>query len=108
MDDFASSFEGADVLVCTDIYPAGEQPIEGVTTEALLKKMNKSAADVRHVRDVKAASQSALAIVRPGDVVLTLGAGNIYTQARNFCMNLQERADKSMIAVFEDLGDRPS
>lgn len=79
MDDFASSFGGADVLVCTDIYPAGEQPIEGVTTEALLKKMNKAASDVRHVRDVKEAAQAALAIVRPGDVVLTLGAGNIYT-----------------------------
>ncbi len=88
MDEFASAFEGAaDVLICTDIYPAGERPIEGVTAEALIRKI-KSGAGTYHAKDPHEAARIALGIVKSGDVVLTLGAGNIYTAGEELLREL--------------------
>ena len=86
MDEFAQAFEGAaDVLICTEIYPAGEQPIEGVTTGALIKKIK---GEVHIAKYPHEAAAIALGIVRPGDVVLTLGAGNIYTAGEELLREL--------------------
>ena len=87
MNDFASALSGAaDVLICTEIYPAGELAIEGVTTGALISKITGT--DVRHAQGPHEAAQLALGIVKPGDVVLTLGAGNIYTAGEELIREL--------------------
>jgi len=78
-DEFVKAFHDADVLVLTDIYPAGEAPIEGVTAEALARGIKQHGQkDVTHVADREAVADHLSGIIRPGDIVLTLGAGNIW------------------------------
>jgi UDP-N-acetylmuramate--alanine ligase len=78
-EEFAGSFEGADVVVVTDVYPAGENPVPGVTGKLLADAV--AAAEpgipVHYVarRDEIAAAVAGL--LRPGDLCLTLGAGDL-------------------------------
>jgi len=77
--EFAESFADADWVVLTDIFLARESPLEGVTGAALaaLTADRRGADHVTYVAD-KAALPSRLAeMVQPGDLVLTLGAGDI-------------------------------
>jgi len=77
--EFADSFADADRVVLTDIFLARESPLEGVTGAALaaLTADRRGADHVTYVAD-KAALPSRLAeMVQPGDLVLTLGAGDI-------------------------------
>lgn len=77
--EFVTCFYDADVLVLTDIYPAGELPIEGVTAERLAEEIRKHGQrDVTYVADREALPDHLLEVVQPGDIVLTLGAGNIW------------------------------
>ena len=77
--EFADCFAGADVTVVTGIYPAGEAPRPGVTGRLIAGAVTGAHpdADVRYVDDLDAAVGEAVAILRPGDVCLTLGAGDI-------------------------------
>src|SRR4051812_45831869 len=86
---FAPTLAGADVVLLTDIYAAGEPPIEGVSTEKLVATFPRGK-DVRHVQ------RSALAtelrgVVRSGDMVLVLGAGDITNVAGELLSLLEER-----------------
>jgi len=76
---FAESFADADTVVLTDIYLAREQPLEGVTGAALaaLTADRRGAECVTYVADKDALPARLLDMVRPGDLVLTLGAGDI-------------------------------
>ena len=80
MADFATAFNDADVLLLTDIYAAGEEPIPGASAAALADAIR--ACGHRDVTLVPRAelARAARGRVRPGDIVLTLGAGDI-TQA---------------------------
>ena len=78
-DEFLTSFDDADVLVLTEIYPAGEDRIEGVSGEQLYQALKRRGhLDVRLVTARDQLAESLLEIVRPGDLVLTLGAGDIH------------------------------
>jgi UDP-N-acetylmuramate--alanine ligase len=78
MDAFGPALALADHIVLTDIYAAGEDPIPGVTLDALAAAIRK---DVRAPLDVAAKLDDVVAaivrVARPGDVVITLGAGSI-------------------------------
>ncbi len=79
MDDFALSFGAADMLYLLDIYAASEAPIEGINSQALLKKIRDvGSVKAEHVPDRKELARILVAELRPGDVVLTLGAGDVY------------------------------
>jgi UDP-N-acetylmuramate--alanine ligase len=82
MNAFGPALAQADHVVLTDIYPASEAPIPGVTIEALATAIRKHVSApvdvVPHVGDVAAALGR---LTRPGDVVITLGAGSIGTVA---------------------------
>jgi UDP-N-acetylmuramate--alanine ligase len=78
-DEFARSFYGADLLLISDIYAASEDPIEGITSGALAEQVERFGH--RHVEYIGALSGAATRlkeIAKPGDLVLTLGAGNVY------------------------------
>ncbi|MBI4265514.1 MAG: UDP-N-acetylmuramate--L-alanine ligase [Acidobacteria bacterium] len=78
MEAFGPSLQGADEVVLTDIYPAGEDPIPGVTVEALADAIRRgSRAPVRTVRRLDDVVPEVLRVVAAGDAVLTLGAGSI-------------------------------
>lgn len=76
MDDFALSFQDADEVVIMEIYPAGEEPIEGVDSSTLIKKMGRPGVEL--AEDMETAVSRLAAMLRQGDMVLTLGAGNVY------------------------------
>ncbi len=78
MDAFGPSLAGADHIVLTDIYGAGEAPIPGVTLEVLAAAVRRSAgAPVDVAPSLDAAVDAAASAARPGDVIVTLGAGSI-------------------------------
>ncbi len=78
MERFGPALSGADVVVLTDIYPAGEDPIPGVTLDALAAAIRRDLRGPLHVvRDVGDVPSAVVRLARPGDVVMTLGAGTI-------------------------------
>jgi len=78
MDEFSKSFELADQVIITDIYPASELPIPGVTAELLCEKIKASnrAKEVAFAHKEEIA-EKILRLVKPGDLVVTMGAGDI-------------------------------
>jgi len=78
LDEFAKSFAGADYLIISDIYAAGEQPIAGINARVLLERikafsLNK---EIVYLEKEKIAGHIK-EIIRAGDLVITLGAGDI-------------------------------
>jgi len=79
MDEFARSFYGADVLLVADIYAASEDPIEGITSQALVEAIERFGhRQVEYVGSVTDGVRRLKEIAQAGDLVLTLGAGNVY------------------------------
>jgi UDP-N-acetylmuramate--alanine ligase len=77
MTDFATAFQDADTVQVLDIYAASEEPIEGVDAQALVKAMTAAGAKVRYAGSVADGVAALLAEAQAGDVILTLGAGNV-------------------------------
>jgi UDP-N-acetylmuramate--alanine ligase len=78
MAEFGTALAAADVVVLTDIYSAGEPPIPGVTLDALADAVRAvTAGPVHVVQALKDIPAAVAALVRPGDLVITLGAGSI-------------------------------
>jgi UDP-N-acetylmuramate--alanine ligase len=78
LDRFGAALRQADEVVLTDIYAAGEDPIPGVTVEALAAAINAQLPRPVHLaKALDAVVPIVLSLVRPGDAVLTLGAGSI-------------------------------
>ncbi|MEA3546174.1 MAG: UDP-N-acetylmuramate--L-alanine ligase [Thermodesulfobacteriota bacterium] len=86
--EFCTAFHEADVLIMTDIYAASEEPVAGVSTENLLTAIKERGQ--RHVHYVAAIEHlpSAVApMLRSGDIVLTLGAGNVWRAGEQLLMS---------------------
>jgi len=80
--EFLSAFYDADVLILTDIYAAGEDRIEGVEAKALFEGIREYGhKDVTYLPDKREIVDHLLRIQAPGDMVITLGAGDIYQVA---------------------------
>lgn len=85
LDDLSNSFSDADRVVLTDIYAALEQPIPGITTDVVADRIRRAAGDkVTVIRDLMAVPGYLLGVTKPGDVVVTLGAGNIRQAGEGF------------------------
>ncbi|MBI4228687.1 MAG: UDP-N-acetylmuramate--L-alanine ligase [Deltaproteobacteria bacterium] len=78
-DEFVRVLSDVDMLFLIDIYPAGEEPIEGVSSarlaHAIKEKGNKNVFYVENPDDV---IDNLISLIRPGDVVVTIGAGNVW------------------------------
>ena len=82
-DDFTRAFNQADVLFVTDIYAAGEAPIPGVSAEKLLQAIREHGHhDATYVHDKNDLAEVLERVVRPGDVVIALGAGDVNASVR--------------------------
>jgi UDP-N-acetylmuramate--alanine ligase len=79
MDHFAGAFTDADSVLVLPIYAASEQPIPGVTAERLVERILNGAGGprVQYVADFPAAIAAVTGHSREGDLILTLGAGNV-------------------------------
>jgi UDP-N-acetylmuramate--alanine ligase len=78
-EKFGCAFREADELFVTDIYPAGERPIEGVTGELICRAVKREGKPrVSYVPGWSNLESAVRECIRSGDLVITLGAGNIY------------------------------
>jgi len=78
MEEFTGAFDDADTLHILDIYAASEQPIEGITGESLARAIvQRSGKKVWYIPSFADATEAVVAQARDGDMILTLGAGNI-------------------------------
>jgi len=75
MTEFAGAFGDADRVEVLDIYAASEEPIAGVTAEALVKEIGR--AGVEYAGSIAAGVEALAREARAGDVILTLGAGSV-------------------------------
>src|SRR5262245_13124709 len=89
--EFLTAFNQADVLLVMDVYAAGEPPIPGVSASALAEEIRAHGhRDVAHVGSDKAAVVEHLVqVTRPGDLVLTLGAGDVYQVGPELLLRLE-------------------
>jgi UDP-N-acetylmuramate--alanine ligase len=92
MREFGLALAGADEVMLTDIYSASEEPLPGVTVEALAASINTSrATPARIVNSVDDVAAALAEIARPGDLVITMGAGSIGTVATRLVAELERR-----------------
>ncbi|MGE0616539.1 MAG: UDP-N-acetylmuramate--L-alanine ligase, partial [Bacteriovoracia bacterium] len=79
-DGFLSAFRQSDVVLVSDIYGAGEDPIEGVTAQGLVEEMKAKALanqTFEYAGDLDRACEMVKTLARPGDLILCMGAGSI-------------------------------
>jgi UDP-N-acetylmuramate--alanine ligase len=96
MDDFQGAFNDADVVYATPVYPAGEQPIEGVDSEALVAGLrargHREAATIAGPGEL---AEELAATLEPGDTVVCLGAGDITKWAAGLADAIAEQGAKA-------------
>lgn len=92
-DSFAEAFRQADHLFVSDIYPASEAPIPGVSGATIVEAASADGhPSARFVPGVAKIHQAAAAVLEEGDLVLSLGAGNIHEAGRRLVADLETRA----------------
>lgn len=94
--EFGSSFFESDVMVITDVYPSREKPIHGVSG----KLIGDTATDyghkaVHYMPEKEDLPQAILEIARPGDLIITMGAGDIYRYGEKFVEMLSKKGAKN-------------
>ena len=88
-DEFCRAFNQADVLVLLDIYAASEAPIPGISSEALATAIREAGhKNVHYYRSMQGGIEFLLHQARPGDAILTIGAGNISRASSEFMVLL--------------------
>ena len=98
MEEFARSFNNADSLFITDIYAASEEPIEGITSEALTEAIKRFGhKDVQYIGSLENAATTIRDMVQPGDLVLTLGAGTVSRVSDLLLSLLRERSEAKAV-----------
>ena len=89
-DEFCACFKGCDKLIVTDIYAASEDPIEGVNSQKLAEGIKEtSGVDVEYVPSMADIENYLAANARTGDLVMTIGAGDVYKVGEALVADLQ-------------------
>jgi len=100
LEQFATAFGGADSIFVLDIYAASEKPIEGVTGEVLARRITESGDQpATYVPGFADAVNSATALAREGDMILTLGAGSVSQLGPMVLAKLREEESRSASAT---------
>jgi UDP-N-acetylmuramate--alanine ligase len=87
LDDFASSLDAADDVTLLEIYAASEKPIPGVSAELIAEKMQHG----HFIPNFAAAAERIIELAKPGDVIITLGAGDVNSLAPIIAEGLSKR-----------------
>jgi UDP-N-acetylmuramate--alanine ligase len=87
LDGFATSLDLADDVTLLEIYAASEKPIHGVTSELIAAKMERG----HYLPNFVQASDRIIEMAQPGDVIITLGAGDVNSLAPIIAEGLQRR-----------------
>jgi UDP-N-acetylmuramate--alanine ligase len=89
MDDFARVLAGADTLLVTEVYAAGEAPIEGADGRAICRAVrSRGKVEPVFVPGVEEIAPELAGIIRPGDVIAMMGAGSISGAAHELASRL--------------------
>jgi len=89
--DFGRSFLNSDVFICTDIYPAREKPVEGVTGEMIANITKKYGhKNVHYIPDKKDVPKKLMELKKKDDIIITMGAGDIWKYGEKFVELLKE------------------
>lgn len=93
-EQFSRAFTEADEVIITDIYsPAGEKRIEGISSAKLVELIRQNSnANVRYIPSKEEVQDDLLKNVKSGDLVITMGAGDIWKAAEGLAQALQARA----------------
>ena len=98
MDAFQSSFNDADVVMVTPVYAANEPPIDGVDSAALVAgARDRGHRDVQLVEDETQLAAKLSRIVRPGDMIVCLGAGDITVWAAELAAAIGDRLERAHV-----------
>ncbi len=93
-EEFGRAFADADVVLVSDIYAAGEPPIPGVDGGTVVRAAHEAGfTHLRHVPDRRSLHREVGRLVRPGDLVITLGAGDVHEEADALVRDLQTSAE---------------
>ncbi|MFZ3122565.1 MAG: UDP-N-acetylmuramate--L-alanine ligase [Thermodesulfovibrionales bacterium] len=94
MDEFTPCFSEADILCLMDIYSAGEKPINGIDSNALLDRIKKTGhKDAAYFPDRGKLMENLLMRLKSGDVVFTLGAGDVWKLGEEILKRIKDRGD---------------
>ena len=97
MDEFALSFNNADVVYVLDIYAASESPIEGITAEVLTDNIKRYGhKNVNYLGKIETAAEAVIPQLQEGDLVITLGAGNVTRLSDEILELLKEERSEVM------------
>ena len=93
-NDFGKALQSVDHLFVTDIYPASEQPIPGITGQTIVDAVQEQGpVDAHYLPQLKLAHHTLGNLLRPGDLFLTLGAGNVHEVGTRIARDLRLLAD---------------
>ena len=91
-DAFTRAFYQSDILIVLPIYPASEAPIEGVDSQTLCRGIKAHGhKEVHYAQSVDHCLSMLMETVKPNDLILTLGAGDVYRLGENFIGKLEEQ-----------------
>jgi UDP-N-acetylmuramate--alanine ligase len=92
--EFGRSFLNSDVFICTDVYPAREEPIPGITGEIIVEAAKKFGhRNAIYVKDNNDIPAKLMEIKKDGDIIITMGAGDIWKYGEQF-VNLLKKNNK--------------
>jgi len=100
LQEFGAAFNDADNIFVLDIYAASEQPIPGITGQSVVESIRKlGARPAQYVASFEEAARAASAVAEPGDMILTLGAGNVSHLGPQLLEQLQARGKSEKIGA---------
>jgi UDP-N-acetylmuramate--L-alanine ligase/UDP-N-acetylenolpyruvoylglucosamine reductase len=108
LSQFATCFRQADCLWLTDIYPANEPPIPGVTAQTLADAVRATGQAAVHIENLDELVRAVRAAMQPGDLVLVLGAGDITQAAHQLAETLRTERPTSKEQLHLELTSRLS
>jgi len=88
--EFTTAFFDADLLFLLDIYPAGEKPIDGISSLMLANAISSTGKEVYYIKSQNEILNKLINVLREGDVVLTLGAGDVWKIADALVQRLKK------------------
>ncbi len=95
-DEFARSFFDADMLVVTDVYPAREKPIPGIDGKLIADTaINFGHRNVHYIADKQKIAEQVFDLLKKGDIVITIGAGDIWKTSQQLVDKLEKKKKKN-------------
>ena len=100
LEGFANALSGADIVFLTDIYPARERPIPGISSALIVEKLEAMGTDTFYVASRHLLPREVAANANSDMVVVGMGAGNIESFAPDFLVELKRKNSPLRVAVF--------